>query len=152
MIREGSKVSYVGESAVRAVGDLGKVLSAAGDSSHVLWANGQITLESDADLVTTKRTAAEADHDVLGGSLVHIAVRDTFDASGPVGLLDALNEDGHLATFTAYAEDAMQAVAASIRTDPSMHEVLAHLESEEQAALINLATATLLRDAFGGEQ
>lgn len=155
MIREGAKVSYVGdEHDGLAVGDVGKVLSASGSSSHVLWATGgqtgSITLVADMDLVANNK--APLSYDGLdGGSLVTVAVRDTYDVSGAVGLLNALNDEGHLATFGQIAEQAQQIVAASLRSDPSMTEVLASLDPDEASEFITFTAAVLLRDAFAGE-
>lgn len=156
MIREGKKVSFVGdEDGGLKVGDRGRVLSASGDSSHVLWStgarSGEVTLVPDLDLVVGSQSQM-AYEDTFSGSLVTIAVRDTFDAAGPVGLLNALNEEGHLATFAQYAEEALQSVAARITQDPSMREALSHLEPEEQGEFVTLAASVLLRDAFGAPE
>lgn len=156
MIREGAKVSYVGDGDDDlAVGDRGKVISVAGSSaSHVLWSTGkrlgQITLCDDADLVATPKAAALTYDGLDSGSLVTIAVRDTYDAAGEVGLLNALNDEGHLASLSQIAEEAVQIVASRLRTDPSMTEVLASLEPEEASAFVSFTASVLLRDAFGG--
>ena len=151
-MREGARVSYVGEDDGLAVGDQGRVLSASGAASHVRWTTGartgEIVLVNDLDLVANRKP--EVTNDGLdAASLVTLAVRDTFDATGPVGLLNALNEEGHLATFSIYAEQALEFIAAAIRTDASMAEVLANLETEEQSAFISFTASILLRDAFG---
>ena len=156
MIREGSKVSYVGDGVEGLnVGDTGKVVAASGASSHVRWLTGartgSVTLVEDLDLVVGGKSAPSTYDGLDSGSLVSVAVRDTYDVSGPVGLLNALNEEGHLATFASYAENALESVAASITSDPSMREVLAHLDPDEQGAFVTLAASVLLRDAFGGE-
>lgn len=153
-MREGAKVSYVGEGDDGlSVGDRGKVLSDERGSSQVLWSTGartgSITLVEDLDLVVGAKTPPTYDGFDAPG-LVSVAVRDTYDTQGPVGLLNALNEEGHLATFASYAEQALESVASQITADPSMREVLAHLEPEEQGSFVTLAASVLLRDAFGG--
>lgn len=151
MIREGSKVSYVGEDSLLAVGDVGKVIASVGEGSHVLWATGactgEIILVPDMDLVTGVKTVVT--ETIWDGPLVTVAVRDTFDMGGNAALLNALNEEGHLAAFSTFAEEALASVAAKIHTDPSMREALSHLEPEEQDEFISFAAAVLLRDAFG---
>lgn len=153
--REGQRVAFCGDpDAGLQPGDRGKVLSSAGAASHVLWAtgsrSGEILLVGNLDLVASQQTQTYDDLD--SGALVTIAVRDTFEQSGSAGLLNALNEEGHLTTFAGIAEEAVQAVAKMIRQDPSISEVLAALDHEEGAEFIALATTALLRDAFGGDE
>jgi hypothetical protein len=107
-------------------------------------------LVTDLDVVASGHAARTYD-DLDSGVLVTIAVRDTFDSQGQVGLLNALNEEGHLATFASIAEEAMHTVAARLRQDPSITEVLAHLDPEEGAEFVSFTASILLRDAFGQE-
>lgn len=156
MIREGAKVSYVGDGEDGlGVGDRGKVLSAEGASSHVRWETGartgSITLTENMDLVMGAKSQPAYDG-FDGPGLVTVAVRDTYDVGGPVALLNALNEEGHLATFARFAESALEQVVGQIRTDPSMREVLSSLEPEEQEPFVTLAASVLLRDAFGSDE
>lgn len=151
--REGQRVAFCGDpQAGLSVDDRGKVLSSSGEASHVLWATGsragEVLLVSNLDLVVAGQARSYDDLD--GGTLVTIAVRDTFDRTGHVGLLNALNEEGHLATFASIAEEAMQTVASRIRQDPSISEVLANLDPEEGAEFVAFTASVLLRDAFGG--
>jgi len=153
-IPEGARVSYCGDGGDGLViDDKGKVLSAAGSGSHVMWSTGkrkgEITLTANVDLVATRTVAYEDDLD--SGGLVSVAVRDTYDSGGEVALLNALNEEGHLATFAPIAEEALQMVASRIRQDPSIREVLAQLDDDEGSGFVALAASVLLRDAFGGE-
>lgn len=151
--REGQRVSYVGDGDHGLqIGDRGKVLSSAESShSHVMWTTGaragEVTIIRNFDLVTSSTEPSYDDLDA--GSLVTIAVRDTFDSRGHVGLLNALNEEGHLSTFASIAEEAIQTVAASIRQDPSIQEVLAVLDPDEGDEFVAFASSVLLRDAFG---
>lgn len=160
--RDGQRVSYIGfEQSGLGLGDQGKVVSASGTGSHVKWATGSragsITLENNDDLALTgaanSRTAVadELSDSLEFGSLIRVAVRDVYDAQGEVGLINALNEAGHLASLAQVAEDAFNGVAQSVRSTPSMQAVLAELEPEEGDALVVTATSALLRDAFGGE-
>lgn len=152
-IPEGARVSYVGDGDDDlAVGDKGKVLSAAGSGSHVLWSSGaragDITLTANMDLISSR--TVDYDDSLDTGCLVSVAVRETYDRGGEAALLNALNEEGHLATFAPFAEEALQMVASRIREDPSIREVLGQLEPDEGAEFIHLAASVLLRDAFGG--
>jgi hypothetical protein len=45
-------------------------------------------------------------------------------------------------------DEAISLVAARLRTDPSMLEVLAELEEDERESLVYRATQTLLHSAF----
>lgn len=154
--REGKRVSYVGEPNPQGLGvaDVGKVLSVTGSCSHVLWETGRlagrVTFEENNDLVTSASTTARDDS--LDGPLVTIAVRETYDTAGDTGLLNALAEAGHLASMTGYAEEALSLVASRVREDPAFQPVLAELEPDEGAALVNLTSAVLLRDAFTEEE
>jgi hypothetical protein len=154
--REGQRVAYVGDGDHGLQpGDCGKVLSSAGTASHVMWATGaragEVILLSNMDLVASSAGARTYD-DLDGGHLVTIAVRDVYDVRGEVGLLNALNEEGHLATFAPIAEEAISMVAARIRQDPSIQEVLSHLDPDEGAEFVAFAASVLLRDSFGGDE
>lgn len=153
--REGQRVAFVGDPGDGLqVGDRGKVLSCSEASAHVLWTSGakagEVLLVGTLDLVANQQAARTYD-DLDSGSLVTIAVRDVYDGQGHVGLLNALNDEGHLATFASIAEEAMQTVAARIRQDPSIQEVLARLDPEEGAEFVSFTASILLRDAFGQE-
>lgn len=152
MIREGSRVAYVGDGDDGLVpGDQGKVLANAGQANHVMWSTGvragEVTLTHEHDLVCQRQAARY--EDLESGSLVTISVRNTWDRAGAVGLLNALNEEGHLATFAPIAEEAIRMVASRIRQDPSIGEVLARLDPDEGAEFVSFAATCLLRDAFG---
>lgn len=151
-LAEGTKVSYVGdEDEGLSVGDTGKVISAAGSGSHVLWSTGartgDITLEHNMHLVANGKSFS---YNSFEGQLVSIAVKDVFESRGSVGLINVLNEEGHFATFAPIAEEAVRHVAAQIREDPSIKEVISQLEPDEGAEFVSLAASVLLRDAFGG--
>lgn len=160
-MRDGDRVSYVGF--VReglALGDRGKVVSANGDSSHVQWATGArvgcIDLVDDLDLVPTpgSRTAAASvlTDSLEVGPLVTLSVRETLEESGEAGLLNTLNESGHLAGLGPIAEDTLQFVAGRLRQDDAFAGVLGQLEPEEASSLIALTASVLMRDAFGQEE
>lgn len=157
--REGQRVSYVGEPNPQglAVADAGRVLTVTGANSHVMWDSGRltgkVTFEENDDLVVSGASAPSAIEDSLDdGTLVSVAVRDTYDTAGDVGLLNALAEAGHLASMSSYAEEAFSLVASRVREDPAFKSVLAALEPDEGAALVTLTSAVLLRDAFTEEQ
>jgi hypothetical protein len=154
-IPEGQRVAYIGEpTEVLSVDDRGRVVQAAGQGSHVQWttgpAKGQITLESNLDLVGIRQEVQGSDDDI-GGPLITFAVRDTYERDGTTGLLNALNRDGHLVFFESLAIEAVELIQSSIRTDASFRPILAQLSAGEAQDLIALATSILLRDAFSRE-
>lgn len=153
-LAEGAIVAYVGEGGDGlAVEDRGRVLSAAGSGSHVLWLSGakmdQITLTANFDLVAM-RDPGPRDDSFESQGIVSFAVRDVYDSRGETGVVNALITEGHFSTLVPVAEDALQFVCSRLREDPSMREVLASLDEEEGAEVINLAASVLLRDSFGG--
>lgn len=158
-MRDGQQVTCLGERGDGlALGDRGRVLAVAGAGSHVLWRTGarqgQVTLVDNEDLVATgqEETVEAQVADALDGPLVAVAVRETYDEAGGAGLLDALNEAGHLAVFAQIADDVVGFIASRVRQDPAFRAVLALLDDDEGASLVSLASTVLLRDAFGGAQ
>jgi hypothetical protein len=162
-LHESQRVSYVGfpKTSGLGVGDEGVVLSVSGDAAHVRWASGarvgQIDLVDGIDLAprsAAKQAEASLVHafdDSLGYGppVVHTAVRETFDETGPEGLFTALVNEGHLGALSSVAEEALGVVAARVREDEAMRQVLAGLEPEEGEALVALTASVVLRDAFG---
>ncbi len=153
-LMDGQKVAYVGDGDDDlAVGDEGKVLSAGATGSHVRWVTGaragDITLTHNFDLVVNRQAVGSYDNSLDTGSLVATAVRQTYDRQGPRAVVAALRDEGHLATMAGLADEAIQHLASTIRRDPSMREVLAHLDDEEGSDLVDLTAKALLKDAFG---
>src|SRR5690606_9284029 len=154
--REGQRVAYVGDGDHDLLpGDRGKVASAERDASHVLWTTGaqagNIIFHSNFDLISEGKGSRPTTVDSLDGPLVSVAVRDTFERFGSTGLLNALNDEGHLSAFSGIAEEALEMVATKVRQEPAFREVLAQLEPEEGDEVVILASLALLRDAFGEE-
>lgn len=159
MVCEGSKVSYAGVDGDDLLsGDQGRVLSISGEVAHVMWATGscvgQVLPVYDQDLVSLG--ASEASQDVLGdcldvGGLVTFSARQTYDGGGEVAVLDAMAQAGHLAMFADVAQDALALVASRIRSDASFRSVVADLDEDEAESVLRLASACLVRDAFGLE-
>lgn len=150
--REGQKVAYVGDGDHGlAPGDRGKVLSSEPGAAHVLWMSGAqqggTLFHTNYDLVAHEAEAY--DTDFYGAPLVTTAVRDTFDREGPEGLLNALNEEGHLATFGSHVEEAIAMVSSRIRQEPAFIEIMAELDVDEGEEVLSMATFALLVDAFG---
>jgi hypothetical protein len=133
------------------------VLSADAVGSHVQWVTGaragNVTLIPNEDIAAqgSSRTAVhdELDESLEYGSLVSIAVRDVYDIDGETGVVEAMNEAGHLASLARFAEEAVSVVAAQVRTSPAFEAVLSQLEPEEADAIVTTAAASLLRDALG---
>lgn len=163
-MRDGQRVSYVGlDQDGFTMGDRGQVLTGDGNASHVMWSTGakagQVLFMNNEDIAPAgnRTTAASSEPDGLDdslemGSLGVTAAREWFDFDGEVGVLNAMAERGHLASFGAIAQEARDLVAGRIRNDPSVRAVIAQLDDEEGEAVVSLATVALLRDAFGSEE
>lgn len=166
MTTEGSKVNYVGDNTFIGVGSLGTVLASGGPSScHVQWREGsregQVDLIPHEDLVVVRSGSYGLAGALLGSadedfeatldvpSLVSLSVRETYDTGGEDGLIDALDEAGHLSSLSAYASDAIATVAGRIRQDPAFSSVLAQLDEDEAEALLSRVAVDLIR---GGEE
>ena len=152
---EGRRVQFIGESDGLVLGEVGKLLSAGPTHSHIRWNSGQrkgsITLTANDDLVPFRSgegTWEEIDDDLGTGDLVTVSARQVVDEGGIPALLNTMVIEGHLSTFGPAVDEAVGVIAARLRADPSMLEVLAELEEDEGEALIYRATQTLLRSAF----
>lgn len=157
MMREGTKVSYTGmDEGGLSMGDQGRVLSSAGAVTHVMWSTGslahQVTPVYDHDLASlgSQQAVSDALEDSLDvGGLMSFSARRAFDVGGEVAVLNEMAEAGHLASFSQIAEEAITHVAARIRQDASFRAVAADLDEEEAESVLRLASACLIRDAFG---
>lgn len=157
MIRESAKVTYIGMDVGEgpSLGDQGRVISADGGVCHVLWSTGavehQVTAHYDSDLSLAGHTAsADGLEDSLEvGGLVTFSVRNVYDSGGSPAVVNQMAEMGHLGAFSEYAEEAIALVAARVRQDPSVRAVTANLEEDEAEHVYRLASACLIRDAFG---
>lgn len=153
---EGQKVAYVGDDVMVGVGTLGKVLASAGSAQHVQWLDGartgQVDLIPADDLVPYRMAQRNEDGSVAAQfeatldmpSMVTVSVRDTYDTYGEEGLLNALDDAGHLATLSEYANDAISTVAGRLRQDPTFALVLGQLdEFEAESLLVRVAVGLL---------
>jgi len=156
---EGQKVRYVGEDVTVGVGTVGRVVAAAGSGQHVQWMEGarqgSIDLVAVDDLVPyvanseiyREATVANDFDDALGvPSMVSFSVRETYDTYGEDGLLNALDEHGHLATLAEYATDAIGKIASGLRSDPAFSSVLSQLDDSEAESLLVRVAINLLSD------
>lgn len=151
-MNEGQRVTYVGyDTAEVQQGAQGQLLAyATRDTGHVLWESGQASLVDLADLTPARQvTASVLDDSLEVGGLSTFAVRQVYETQGEAGVLNAMASSGHLAAFGPIAEEALTLVSSRIRQDPSFREVLAYLDEEEGEAVLRLASACLIRDAFG---
>lgn len=161
-MKDGQKVSYVGPPTDGLqMGDRGEILSAAAHGSHVLFSTGSrkggVVFVDHIDLafgqgkkVATIQDGLDDSLDV--GTLGVTATREVFENSGEVGLLNVMAEQGHLASFASIAQEAHDLIQMRIRNDPSFRSVTAQLDDEEGEAVIRLAAAVLMRDAFGVDE
>lgn len=154
-IPEGAHVAFIGEvnaldDTVLAIGDAGTVVQATGTGSYILWSTGalegQITLEPNIDIVAT--AMPEQTDDNLEAPLTTMAAKSVYAKAGSVGVLNILNKEGHLRFFNEVAKDAVALIASSIRNDAAFRAITEQLDFQEGENLIQLATNTLIRDAF----
>lgn len=157
-MRDGQRVSYIGPPVEGlAMGDRGEVVSAADQSSHVLFHTGSrqgaVVFIDNFDLAAPQKKAAAKVDDGLDDSLeigtlaVHGA-REIFEVEGEGGILNAMAEQGHLASFAVIAQEAQDLISTRIRSDESFRSMASQLDDDEAEAVIRLAAAVLIRDAF----
>lgn len=154
MIPDGARVAYIGpQKGGHEIGDQGTVMRAEATYSHVRWSTGR--LANDIEMVRNDDLIVNGsltNHpltagDTLDSALVGINVGAVYSKRGSLGLVNALNEEGHLAAFPSIAEDAIQFVAQRIRQDPSVAEVLGRLDEGEADEFVHTACRVVLRDA-----
>lgn len=161
-MRDGQRVSYIGPQVDGLeVGDRGEVISAGDGASHVLWHTGSkqgaVVLTDHYDLSLGQKKVAATIDDGLDdsldvGTLTVTGAREVFDTEGETGILNVMAEQGHLASFATIAQEAQDLILTRIRNDPSFRSMAAQLDDEEAESVIRLATAVLMRDAFGVEE
>lgn len=161
-LHDGQLVSYAGADGHEEafVGDRGKVLVADGELSHVMWSTGsragEVTLTPNEVLVASAgyevTVEGSLDDSLELGGIVSFSSRQVWDESGPVGLLNAMVENGHLASFLDIAEDALGLVVHRIRHDASFRAMAAELDEDEAETLVRTAAAALIRDAFAADE
>lgn len=154
MLYEGAKVAWIGpEEDGLAIGDVGTVLEQGATGSHVRWdqglRQGQIVLVRNDDLVISTSHNASLLDDSLDTPLLRFSARQVFDARGEVGVVKAMETEGHLASWTSYAEEAFSMVSKRISEDPAMREVLAVLDEYEGQEVVRRATLRVLRTNWG---
>ena len=157
-MNEGGLVAYCGDDQMIGVGTLGRVLSSAGSYQHVMWTQGsrkdEVDLVPTEDIVPAQKqaprvAASVADQfsdSISDPGMVAIAVRETYEEHGEEGLVAALAEAGHLATYTGYAHEAIATVAARLREDPTFAHVLAQLDDFEAQSLLSRVAVSLLKE------
>lgn len=158
-LREGSRVSYVGDGDDgRALGERGQILAITGRSGHVKWADSTITLVDLEDVaplssITGAARAVTATDDLADsldvGPIQAIGMRGLFETVGCNGVLSELTATGQLTGFPTIAEEARLYAEGRVRQDPDLSRVIAQLDPEEGDELISVATLVLLRTAFG---
>ena len=157
MLYDGCRVAYTGMAdGPLHTDDQGAVLVLDGHSAHVQWktgsAAGSVSLVDSDDLtpLESRRGAVEAalDDSLEVAGLGTFTARQIFDEGGAEALLNAMVESGHLAAFTAIAEEALALVTGRLRTSAALHGVTSHLEEAEAEELVRTAAAALIRDAF----
>lgn len=152
MIKDGQRVVYVGYVDDSLLGAEGRVLTCSDTSAHVKWASGAISLHAldELDPVAPGVTVESSlDESLDVGGIAVLAAREVYEEAGPAGVLNQMAEMGHLAAFAEIAEEALALVANRIRNDSSFRQVTSQLDEEDGEHLVRLASAVLIRDAFG---
>ena len=161
-MKEGDEVTYVGDAAGGLYpGDAGRlVVFASANAAHVQTHSG-IYLVGTEDLVVSKRGANQfvsavegdlADSLDVGFSTVG-SVAEAYADGGSDALLSSLSQLGALSALSEAAEEAVEFLSGRIRASASLRPILASLDDEAGDELVRMATAALIRDAFGeGEQ
>lgn len=156
MVREGQVVAFTGYTGHQGetMGDTGRVIATdpMTQVAAVHWDNGKTTTVYDDDLsVQSRGSMASLDDSLDVGGLVTFAARDLYDEDGTIGVVNALINGGHMASFSDIAEEALALVSSRVRSDASIRAVTAQLDDEEGEAVVRLASAALIRDAYGEE-
>lgn len=146
MFVEGQKVSYVGDSQARSIGDVGTVVAAGHTASWVKWPDQSMEEMAHFDI---SPVATIHDPDVWSPPMNHTSVRETMRQRGVTGVLDDLNNQGQLASFEIIAADALALITSRIRTDPHIAAIVAELDADDADELVATATRSLIRDAYG---
>lgn len=141
-------MAYVGESSDREVGALGLIVSEAGSASHVAWDSGDIVLERNFDLVVQAESDDLPQH--YRGGLTSFSSRAVYDHRGGLGVIQKLNEEGHISAMSFLAEEAVQRFVGQVQDDPSMREVLAQLDADEGGEIVHLVANVLLTETMKG--
>ncbi len=159
MIAEGAKIIYAGDTdPLQEVGAPGKVIALSGDAAHVQWSGGPKVGSVDlvplhelvADrqqakaLISTHQPYFEASLEAL--DTPSLRVRATYDERGEDGVVNTLDEYGHLATLAGFAEMAVLTLIGQILTDDTLAPALAALEADERDLVAAKVAATLLAD------
>ena len=139
---EGQRVAYVGhDEDGYTLGDLGVVLSAGESGSHIKWTTGQragsISLVSNLDVAAQGRSIEPEVQQVA------LHVQSMFDRRGARGLVTALMDEGVI-DLTGVLDEVMGSLASRVRQDPTVQEVVAHLDEDDAEAFVGATVASLL--------
>lgn len=164
-IREGAKVAYVGqETRGFKVGDIGKVVSAAGESAcHVAWRSGDrkgdIEMMSMLEVTPVSSEpslpsyASDLDDSLeYGGPILSFSARKVYEQEGFGGLVSALGDDGHLATLSGRVADIVAGLVNDVRDDAAVIQTTAALDYDEADEFVSSLVASLVREALGKTQ
>ena len=161
MVADGQRVVYAGDAlALLLPGDLGKVVSMAGDSAHVRWISGlragQIDLVPLYELVegdgaVTSVADPEPDSfadslDVIDFGLHAVGVRTAMDTRGLPGVVSALDDAGLLASLVDAAEEAHSLLVDRVGSNAGIRTALLTLDIDERAEVVRRIAATLLTE------
>lgn len=165
MITEGRRVKYAGDDPFQDVGSFGRVVALSGMAAHIMWENGpksgSLELTDLNDLIEVEAGQLAASGTPLSTSAQYdlsldmmnpgIEVRATLEEGGVEGLLNTLSESGHLAVLAVYADEAIGMLAARIRQDPGLIDVLSQLSPEEETSLVAKVASSMLAESMGDE-
>lgn len=146
MITDGARVSYIGApDPFVPYEEQGVVLTVAGNSAHVKWDSGKITLVDSRDIVAVRQKSAKVESDIddsleVSGLNPHLA-ESVYNERGPEGLLEALEESGALSMHAEAVEDAVDALTAKIATSGW----LKRLDEDARSDMATLVARELLK-------
>lgn len=164
-IREGAQVAYVGqETRGLKVGDIGKVISSAGESAcHVSWRSGdrkgdiemmsmlEVTPVSSEPVVASY--ASDLDDSLeYGGPILSFSARKVYEQEGFSGLVSALDDDGHLATLAGRVAEMVAGLVNEVCGDAAVIQTAAALDFDEADEFVGSLVAALVGEALGKTQ
>lgn len=155
---DGEMVTFIGletqDSPLRA-GDRGRMLTCEASYGHVQWleggCQGQISPHDYDDLHPTggrdQVVQASLNDSLEVGSLVSLAsAQEAYDSMGDQGLVSHLASDGHFASYSSLAEDALQHVVAGLQQDSVLRQLTAQMDPEEADEVFRTAAKSLISD------
>lgn len=160
---DGLTVAYAGQPGDLQPGDRGEVLSADYQYAHVLWhtgaLTGQVRLHDTGDLdlspsmvsPVARHIEASLDDSLEVGSIEITSARQTYDSSGPAGVLEQMSLGGQLDQLSDIGDEVYTLVTSRVRTSPYVRTITAQLDEEEAEEVVRMTSAALLQGLLAEE-